>query len=545
MLINNYKFFITFGSTKFDIMKVSYLTLIKRYIPILLIGIAISFASCEKTAPPPPEEEEQPGEEDEPGDQSAKNQKVNEWVTEQMRVYYYWNDEMPTDNNLDFGLTPPKFFETILNEDDRFSWIQKADELNEGMQGVSTSTGMNIMLFAYENDTKVFAVVKYIIPGSPADQVDLERGDIFTRVDGTEMTVGNYGDVLEPYSSGESFNITLATLEGNVLTTTDKIVTLTSAKVDEPSVHYHSIITSTNGKKVGYIFYNRFLNNKVDEVFDVFAEFKSAGISDLILDLRYNLGGGIAVSGALSALIMDDYNKENVFVKYNYNDRLNQEFDRAGQSRDERFYDLYPALSKNLPDNPSEDELIAAAEAIETKIKAANLNLPRVFVLATDNSASASELVIHNLAPYVNVIHIGGTTVGKNEGSITIEDERKPRQIDWAIQPIIVKLADKDGDGDYVNGLIPDEEIDEYEYLPLSPIGSKEDPLILTALRIIDPTEATASLAKQMSILRNQTRQADFGLVEAFKKRSIKPVPVLLDRYQVNPAIIDQLKVHR
>src|SRR5690606_27515277 len=130
----------------------------------------------------------------------------------------------------------------------------------------------------------------------------------------------------------------------------------------------------------------------------------------------------------------------------------------------------------------------------------------------------------HNLAPYMDVIHIGATTVGKNEGSITIEDERKPRQIDWAIQPIIVKLADKDGDGDYVNGLVPDKEVDEFcnGCLPLSPLGSKEDPLILTALTIIDPTEATASQAKQMSIARKQTQQADFGLVESFKRKNTK-----------------------
>ncbi|WP_118193805.1 S41 family peptidase [Albibacterium indicum] len=519
-------------------MKISYLTLIKRYIPILFMGIAISFASCEKTAPSPTDDTEET-------EVNPENQKVNEWITEQMRIYYYWNDGIPADNRLDFGLEPPEFFETILNADDRFSWIQKADELNEGMQGVTTSTGMNIILFGYDDGKKVFGVVKYVIPGSPADKAKLERGDMFTKVNGSEMTAQNYEEKLKPYSSGEAFNITLATLKGKVLTTTDETVSLTATKVDEPSVHYHSTITSKSGKKVGYIFYNRFLNNKVDELFDVFAEFKSAGVSDLILDLRYNLGGGIAVSGALSALIMDNYNKEDVFVKYNYNDRLNQQFDRAGQSRDERFYDLYPALSKDLPENPSDQELTAAANAIDARIKAANLNLPRVFILATDNSASASELVIHNLAPYMEVIHIGGTTIGKNEGSITIEDDRKPRQIDWAIQPIIVKLADKEGHGDYDKGLAPDEEIDEYEYLPLSPLGSKEDPLVLTALYIIDPSEATTSQAKQMSVSRAQTRQAAFELIEEFKRENSKPLPVLLDKYQVKPTVIDQLKMEK
>ena len=521
-------------------MKINYYSLIKRYIPVFLIGMLISFGSCEKTVPSPTDDPEEPEESLDP-----ENQKVNEWVTENMRIYYYWNDNIPADNQLDFGLEPPKFFEEILNDDDRFSWIQKADELNEGMQGVTTSTGMNISLFTYDGGKKVCGAIRYVIPGSPADKAKLKRGDMFTRVDGDEMTIENYNAKLAPYSAGEPFSITLATLKGNILTTTNETVSLTSTKVDEPSVHHHSIIETNSGKKIGYVFYNRFLNNKVDELFDTFAAFKSAGVSDLILDLRYNLGGGIAVSGALSALIMDNYNKENIFVKYNYNDRLNREFDQAGQSRDERFYDLYPALAKDLPSSPTDDDLKAAANIIESKVKAANLNLQRVFILATDNSASASELVIHNLAPYMDVIHIGATTVGKNEGSITIEDERKPRQIDWAIQPIIVKLADKDGDGDYVNGLVPDEKVDEFDYLPLSPLGSKDDPLILTALTIIDPTEATASQGKQMSIARKQTQQADFGLVESFKRKNIKPLPVLLDKYQVNPTVIDQLKMEK
>lgn len=520
-------------------MSISYFSSIKRYVSIFLIGIAVSFVSCEKSVPAPTDDPEEP---EEPIVDS-ENQKVNEWVTENMRIYYYWNDEIPADNRLDFGLEPPKFFESILNTDDDFSWIQKADELNEGMQGVTTSTGMDIILFNYDNGSKVFAVTKYVIPDSPADKAKIERGDIFTKVNGVEITVKNYESVLAPYFSGEPFSITLATLNNNILTTTSETVSLTATKVDEPSVHHHSIITSKGGKKIGYIFYNRFLNNKVDELFDVFTEFKAAGVSDLILDLRYNLGGGIAVSGALSALIMNNYDKANVFVKYNYNDRLNQQFDQGGQSRDERFYDLYPALSDNLSANPTQDELNAAAVLVEGKIKAANLNLSKVYVLATDNSASASELVIHNLAPYMNVIHIGGTTIGKNEGSFTIEDERRPRQIDWAIQPIVVKLADKNGDGDYDTGLTPDNEVDEYEYLPLSPLGSKEDPLVLTALTLIDPTEATAAQAKQMSVSRSRTQKAAFGMVEEFKQRNIKTLPVLLDKYQINQTVIDQIKL--
>src|SRR5690606_1997336 len=142
------------------------------------------------------------------------------------------------------------------------------------------------------------------------------------------------------------------------------------------------------------------------------------------------------------------------------------------------------------------------------------------------NSASASELVIHNLAPYMEVIHIGETTIGKNEGSFTIEDERDPQVVDWAIQPIVVKLADKNGNGDYDTGLIPDSEIDEFDTLPLLPLGDKGDPLIAKALGLIDPTEVRSTLARSRTM---QTEKLSLPLVKEFNEKQIKPRPVQID----------------
>src|SRR5690606_23347214 len=129
-------------------------------------------------------------------------------------------------------------------------------------------------------------------------------------------------------------------------------------------------------------------------------------------------------------------------------------------------------------------------------------------IIATNYSASASELVINNLRPFLSdadVIHIGETTVGKNEGSITIVDERKPRQIEWGIQPIVVKLANKAGFGDYPDGLDPQYEIDEWAYIPWAPIGSMDDPLLAKAISLIDPS-AQLSTSKSMNIKSRTAR---------------------------------------
>src|SRR5690606_5625203 len=112
------------------------------------------------------------------------------------------------------------------------------------------------------------------------------------------------------------------------------------------------------------------------------------------------------------------------------------------------YYGLFGGDSDDVEEVASADDVIAAIEAL-------NLNLAKVYIIATNYSASASELVINNLRPFLqdaNVIHVGETTVGKNEGSITIVDERDPPQIEWGIQPIVVKLANKAGFGDYPEG---------------------------------------------------------------------------------------------
>lgn len=476
-----------------------------KYLSFIFIGLVLLSSSCKKD-----------------DDISvASNTTVNKWVTENMRIYYYWNRTIPSDRSLNFQLDPISFFETVANRPtDRFSWISKADELRDVLSGVSTSTGIDFALFS-DGPQNVFGAVRYVIPDSPADLAGVKRGMLFTSVNGTLLTRSNYDDALEPFYEGKGFEITLAErqVSGDKVTIrqTNNKITLTSARIQEPSVYTKTILTTTNGRKVGYLFYNHFLDERSQELFAAFNEFKAAGVTDLILDLRYNLGGGIAVSGLLSALVMEGYEKNKTYVRYNYNAILNAEIPVS--ERNTRFSDLFPAFSI------SKDTAAVIAE-IDNKVKAANLNLPRIFVLATDNSASASELVINNLEPYIEVIHIGGTTMGKNEGSITIEDEREPRVIDWAIQPIIVKLANSEGKGEYEEGLIPDYEVDENDVLPFLPLGSPQDPLVARALTFIDPTMAGGQFSRAAKAAE---RSISFTEIGQFNEKFTRPLPILID----------------
>ena len=121
-----------------------------------------------------------------------------------------------------------------------------------------------------------------------------------------------------------------------------------------------------------------------------------------------------------------------------------------------------------------------------------SLNLNRVFIITTSESASASELLINGLSPYINVIQIGEKTVGKNVGSITVYDyiddeQTKNPDHTYAMQPIVLKIANNDGFADYTNGLLPDYFIEE-DIQNMGILGTKNEPLLSEVLEIINGT---------------------------------------------------------
>src|SRR5690554_6604457 len=118
-----------------------------------------------------------------------------------MRYGYYWNKSIPANAGLNLTLHPEDFFESILDKEDRFSWIDNVDRLKEDLAGVSTSTGLNFGLFGY-NDAAV-GFIRYVIPGSPSDKAGIKRGMFFTKVNGRTMGIDNYNTILAPYYEGK------------------------------------------------------------------------------------------------------------------------------------------------------------------------------------------------------------------------------------------------------------------------------------------------------------------------------------------------------
>ena len=175
--------------------------------------------------------------------------------------------------------------------------------------------------------------------------------------------------------------------------------------------------------------YNSFTSSYDSQLNAAFAQLKGEGATELVLDLRYNSGGSVQTAVYLASMITGQFNGQ-LFAKEKWNDEVQVWFDA------------------NHPDWISNNFVnkITKEGNIEESIN--SLNLPKLYVITSSSSASASELIINGLKPYINVITIGTKTSGKYTGSITLYDSDtfgrtganlNPRH-KWAIQPIVLDV---------------------------------------------------------------------------------------------------------
>ena len=110
--------------------------------------------------------------------------------------------------------------------------------------------------------------------------------------------------------------------------------------------------------------------------------------------------------------------------------------------------------------------------------------MDKVYFLTARGTASASELLMTSLYPYMDVVQIGETTVGKCYASIILDDDEDPKRHNWAIMPLVMKYANAQGFTDFVDGIDPDVEVRD-NLLYAVPFGDLSDPLLATALEQI------------------------------------------------------------
>lgn len=437
----------------------------KSLILWLVAGVSLTLSSCNHQA-------------DNVAPQTNANGLVDNWILSNMRDVYYWNDKIPT--SPDTTLAPSDFFDSILYkydatarpDGDRFSWIEEsADNLTAELSGQSTTTGMEFSLFlrAATGDG-VIAQVLYVLPGSPADKAGLKRGDIISKVNGQLLSKTNYNSLL---FSGSTYAFGLAQISNQSLVDTDVTKTVTATVFQENPVFLDSVYTVGN-KTIGYLVYNQFVpgpngstNLEYDNQLDaIFAQFKARGVNELVLDLRYNPGGYTSSSANLASLIGKGVDNSKIYFREEWNKTLTPYLQQEYGS--DFFLQKFSNKTQNIGGN-----------------------LTRLYVLTTDWTASASELIINGLRPYMTVTTIGTTTYGKNVGSITITDDTG--KIKWGMQPIVFKSFNSLNQSDYSTGFTPSVAVEEP--LSLYPLGDTREALLSTALSQITGSVASGRQA--------------------------------------------------
>jgi len=415
-------------------------------------------------------------------DNPPSTKDLNNFVWKGLNAYYLYKEEVPNlannrfndseyDSFLSSFSSPEDLFESLLFQRqsiDRFSWItDNYIELQQQLNGNTFNNGMEFGLVRFSNtSTEVFGYVRYVLPNTDAESKGLKRGDIFHAVNGVSLNMNNYRQLLSP----NNYTINLAVYNDNgtpetdddTIESTNQSINLTKSPYTENPVFIKQVLEVAN-QNVGYLMYNGFTRDFDSHLNDTFGYFQSQNIQNLVLDLRYNSGGSVNTAILLSSMITGQFTGQ-VFCTEQWNSEIQSQ--------------LAPnSLINNFTNTNNGTQLNS-------------LNLSKVYILTSKSTASASELVINCLNPYIDVIQIGTTTTGKYQASITLFDSAdfSGQNINlihiYAMQPLVMKTINAVGNTDYNEGLNPDFPVKE-NYGDLGVLGNPEETLLAAALQHI------------------------------------------------------------
>ncbi len=345
---------------------------------------------------------------------------------------------------------------------DRYSFVL-TQEASDGLQtGSDKDYGFFIQAASLDRELPYDSVhwfVTYVYNGSAAGTAGVQRGWYINKINGTAIGYDDAGvNILNDvfFGTGTSAAFEFVNADGNTVT-----ANLNKTEFTANSVLYNTVYTSTvSDQKIGYFVFNQFFGAPSrTELANVFTAFKAAGVTDLIVDLRYNHGGSTETQDTLADMIAPPAANNQTMYQYIFNDSLQE--------------GKFPLLKRK----PGYSNVSFAPEFNTVKYEQAGaLNLSHVVFIVSRSTASASELLINNLRPYMDVKLVGDTTYGKPVGFFPISI------FNYAIYPISFKTVNSAGSADYYAGFAPDK---------LTPDGvdknwgDTEEPSLATALNYI------------------------------------------------------------
>ena len=295
--------------------------------------------------------------------------------------------------------------------------------------------------------------VKYVYPGSPADQMRIKRGYQIMSINGNSNlsydgpgygngSSTNLNFVINAYSNSNTISMTLKKPDGSTLTVTNMNVSTYTVN----PVLKDTIFDQGNGHKVGYIVFNSFTSdaNADPQLDPIFSNFASQGVTDLVVDLRYNGGGYVSTAEHLDNLIVPAAKTNTLMYNTYYNDILTS----GKEVLLKKQWRKDPTTGQDYNYGPDYISYAVADNAVNfSKVGALNVN--RVFFIITGSTASASELTINNLRPLMDVQFIGEQSYGKPVGFFDIDINKYQMYIPEFY------TQNSAGQGGYYNGFTP------------------------------------------------------------------------------------------
>ena len=453
----------------------------KRTIPFWQLSCALAMlvlfacSGCSQGGEELPDPDPKPVNPD-PESLRGKDADIDQWMYDYLNTHYLWNSAIPNVKP-NYSLDYKDFLDDVLqqvadqhdiNHDDghwengkrSYFYSNVSRTAANTLSGIQTrfstdkmisSYGFEMLFLTQLSNTSYGFIVAEVNPNGPAAKAGIKRGDIILKMGGMPITKTNANDrwVSLFYDESGSVNLTLldigAYFDPKKIIKEGEQVALSVAHYEDNPVLLSKVLTAKTGEKVGYLNYAAFNYNYDQALIDAFSVFAEEGIDELVLDLRYNGGGHVVSSTVLGTLIAGKAHQGEVYTKTIYN-----------ESRKNETADCYKIGEAVYNTSDSRHRYDAIATALHSAV-----NLARIYVLCTNSTASASELIVNGLRGLdFDVRLIGETTNGKNVGMEPIDKVFKGYK--YLFSPITFYSSNAEGFNDYSNGFKPDIEVEEY-----------------------------------------------------------------------------------
>ena len=384
-------------------------------------------------------------------------------------------DQLKTDQLDSNGQVTDNFHFTENTED----WLKQTEA------GVSLSYGMHFRIIQAAPPRKV--VVSYVEPNSSAEQNQIQRGDEITEVNGVSIVTSNNVDLINnalfPSNDSQAYTFTFQ----HVVSDNAKTVTMTPSEVaNAPVLNVKTL--NLGDDRVGYFQFNSHNSPSEKALKDTVTQLATAGVDDIVVDLRYNGGGLLAVASELAYMVAGTQTANKTFELMQFNDQ---------------HPNINPVTGARIQPIPFIDETIGFSEDLNAGEDLPTLNLNRVFVLTTGNTCSASEAFMNGLrGADVEVIQIGGKTCGKPYGFYATDN------CGTTYFTIQFRGINDKGFGDYANGFEPQQAspitgiqvpgcLAEDDFS--QPLGNENEGMLKTALEYRDTGNCPAISASSVA----------------------------------------------